>query len=95
MKEFNKKQNITDASSFEDTANEILDNFVDSFSFENGLLTDIEDDSLIDREECEFQFSTRAMNLIDRMKELLYKVGEAHFPEEPFLEIYSSRVKEY
>jgi hypothetical protein len=94
MKEFNKKQNITCASSFEDVANEILDNFVESFTFENGLLIDIEEDSFVDSEECEFQFSVRAMNLIDRMKEKLLKVGEVHFPDDD-LEIYSSRVREY
>lgn len=91
---FNPKKNIEDSDDYIGWANDIFDSFLQSFTKEDGLLRDANEDDLVDHEICDFVYTHEGMRLAEKMKLLLIQVGEDHFPNE-YIEIESSYYVEF
>ena len=82
MLPFNPNKNIEDADDYIGWANDIFEFFLSKFNKENGLIRDVTEDDFVDHEKFDFMYTTKGTRLADKMKRLLIKVGEEHFPNE-------------
>lgn len=79
---FNSNKNIEDVDDYIGWANDIFEGFLSTFTKENGLVRDVTEDDSIDHEKFNFIYTAKGTRLADKMKCLLIKVGEKHFPNE-------------
>lgn len=94
MRPFNLKRNIDDVDDYIGEANVIFESFLETFTKENGLIRDTNEDDYVDHEKCDFVYTTRGMRLAEKMKDKLIEVGELHYPGED-IEIESYLYQEY
>lgn len=78
IKPFNESKDIKDECDFSEYASAMLDNFLESFTIENGLIKMInEDDEGVD-ESWTFLYTDKGMKLKERYESRLANVAEAH-----------------
>lgn len=95
MKPFNPKKKIEDADDYIMYATDTFDAFLMTFTHDNGLLRDVTEDDYVDENE-DVLYTDRAMRLAEKMKKLLVRIGEAHFPNSDVeIEIESDYYREY
>lgn len=88
MKPFNSNKEINDIDDFNEYASELWESFLTSFTKENKLIRDVDEDDMVD-EGIDFIYTTRGTRLADRMRDRLATIGEAHFPND-WIEIESN-----
>lgn len=93
MKAFKEKRKIEDVGDYIGEANDIFDSFLQTFTKENKLIRDVTEDDFWE-EGIDFIYTAKGTRLADKMRRLLIKVGEAHFPNED-IEIESNYYIEY
>lgn len=81
MKPFNKYKQIETADDYQEYAIFMFEEFLETFTRENGLIRDVREDDNVS-ESTVFLYTTRGNKLADRMKTRLERVGEEHFPED-------------
>jgi hypothetical protein len=81
MKEFKKSRNINTVEDYIDEANQIFENFLETFNVENGLVFKPNEDDIHYSEDFMFIYTKKGMRLADKMIDLLTAVGEAYFPD--------------
>ena len=85
MKQFNIKKGIKDIDDYNDYASYIFEDYLEGFTKENGLIRDVrEDDILEDYERITFVYTMKGMRLAEKMRDKLWDIGLAHFPEDEF-----------
>lgn len=82
MKEFNIKKKIETSVDFEDYCIDLFERFLDTFLKENYLVREAEEGDLADPDEITFMYTRKGDRLASKMLRLLYKIGEAHYPNE-------------
>lgn len=82
MKQFNAKKKIEDVDDFNEYASQLFENYLENFTLENGLIREVTEDDGGDTESLSFIYTNRGYRLADKMRSLLYKVGNAHFPND-------------
>jgi hypothetical protein len=91
--DFNSKKQIADVDDFNEYASQIFEEYLKTFTKENGLIKDVTEDDYVD-DECQFLYTQKGMRLVDRMKDRLVKVGNHHYPNED-IEIETYMYREY
>lgn len=86
---------ITDAQSYSDVCSDMFDEFLETFTEEQGLIRPVDDD---DREEfdCEniqFIYTTKGMRLLEKYLDRVHTVGAKYFDPLDF-NISSHRYRE-
>lgn len=89
----NANKNIKHVYDFNDYASEIFENYLLSFTKENGLIRDIEEYDCVE-ENWSYVYTDRGMLLAERMRRRLFKVGEHNFPDAYEIEIESLAYQE-
>ena len=85
MKPLNYKRNISDSDDFNDYASEMYQEYLQTFTIENGLIRKMTENDYGDP-DWEYIYTTKGMRLAERMKDRLIEVGKAHFPSD-YIEI--------
>jgi len=93
MRRFNSKKNIENVEDFNECASQIFEEYLKTFTKENGLIRDVTENDYVD-DDCKLLYTQRGMRLIDRMKDRLVKIGDYHFPNED-IEIETYMYREY
>jgi hypothetical protein len=93
MLPFNPKKQINDVGDFNDYCVEIWEAFLNTFTKENGLIRDVnENDNM---EDAEFMYTGKGARLASKMRERLFYIGEVHFPKDyDWIEIESNQFRE-
>jgi len=61
--------------------NEIYESFLESCSFENGLIRNVEEGDCVD-ESFHFMYTQRGMRLVEALQRRLHKIWNKCFPDE-------------
>lgn len=88
------KQKFNDAYDFESYCDDVLTDFIDTFTFDNGLIRNVDEDDDVDDNVLSFVFTQKGTKLIDRFKNRLQKIGDKLFPNEE-IEVKCSSVIEF
>lgn len=84
---------IKDENDFNDVAQEILTEFLETFTKEDGLIRDVEEGDGAD-EGITFMYTSKGDRLATEMIRRLYKVGSAHFPDSLYIDVSSYMYQE-
>lgn len=77
---------IDDVADFESVCDDILNDFIDSFTFDSPYIREVTENDIeencIDDTTLSFIFTVKGMNIIDRYKKRLTALGNKIFPNE-------------
>ena len=78
---FNPAKKIENSEDYLIYAIEIFESFLQTFSFQNRLLRNVEEGDFVD-DGISFIYTSKGERLAEKMQRLLIKLGEKHFPNE-------------
>lgn len=93
IRPLNAKWDIKDVDDYIAVATDLFENFLLTFTKENGLIRDITEDDIVDADECVYLYTDKGNRLAKKMRDMLVRIGDAHFCED--IEIGTYLYREY